>query len=214
MDEKDLMFAIFGVVEYITKAELTNIAKTLMYNYYKGSEKAGAAEKAREVVFRYTQCKSLPRLDEIRKKTGPQLDRLEHLVLKMEFEAKRVDGPFAPPTPSAAQPQPPSETRPYSPPVTPASSLPHPLYSPKSRKTPLVSGSFSGIKVKPPRSRAKTPRHAPVKAKHRRTQTGLKTTKPNPRQAARPSKPTKAKNNSPKRRASSRKKASRKQPGR
>ena len=96
MEDKILMFAIFGVVEYITKAELTNIAKTLIYNYYKGSEQPSCALKAREVVFRYAQCRSLPTLADIRRKERTRLNKLEHLVLKMEYEAARLDGSWPP----------------------------------------------------------------------------------------------------------------------
>ncbi len=98
MEEKDLMFAIFGVVEYVTKSELTNTAKTLIYNYYKGSEQPTYALRARESVFRYAQCRSLPKLAEIRQKNRNQLDKLEHLVLRMEYEAARLDGAWPPAT--------------------------------------------------------------------------------------------------------------------
>ncbi len=90
------MFAIFGVVEYVLKSDLTNTAKTLLYNYYKSSDQPTYALRAREAVFRYAQCRSLPRLADIRQKSRAQLDRLEHLVLRMEYEAARLDGSWPP----------------------------------------------------------------------------------------------------------------------
>ena len=90
------MFAIFGVVEYVLKSDLTNTAKTLLYNYYKSSDQPTCALRARETVFRYAQCRSLPRLADIRQKSRAQLDRLEHLVLRMEYEAARLDGSWPP----------------------------------------------------------------------------------------------------------------------
>jgi hypothetical protein len=96
MDDQQLMFAIFGVVEYITKSELTNIARTLLYNYYKGSEQSSSALRARETVFRYCQCRSLPKLADIKQKSRYQLDKLEHLILRMEYESARVDGTWPP----------------------------------------------------------------------------------------------------------------------
>jgi hypothetical protein len=161
MEERALMFAIFGVIEHVTKAELTNIAKTLIYNYYKSSERPTARERARDVVFRYAQCKSLPALEDIRRKTRDQLDKLEHLVLRMDYEAMRIDGTLP------AHPAEPADN--YSPPVPPAplaGSGPFRVDEPKEaeppaapspdgtpaptvRKTPLASGGFSGVKAKP-----------------------------------------------------------------
>ena len=69
MKEQALMSAVFDLVEHLTKSELTNIAKTLIYNYFTGSERPTARERAREAVFRYAQCKSLPTLNDVRKKS-------------------------------------------------------------------------------------------------------------------------------------------------
>ena len=88
MKEQALMSAVFDLVEHLTKSELTNISKTLIYNYFTGSERPTARERAREAVFRYAQCKSLPTLNDVRKKTRNQLDKLEHLVLG-QFELER-----------------------------------------------------------------------------------------------------------------------------
>jgi hypothetical protein len=96
MKERNLFSAIFGVVESVTKSELTNIARTLIINYYQGSEQPTCALKARETVLRYAQCRVLPRLADIRQKDRSRLDRLEHLVLKMEYEAALLDGSWPP----------------------------------------------------------------------------------------------------------------------
>ena len=48
MEDQALMFAIFGVVEYVLKSDLTNTAKTLLYNYYKSSDQPTCALRARE----------------------------------------------------------------------------------------------------------------------------------------------------------------------
>jgi hypothetical protein len=90
MDEKRLAQAMFRLVEFITKAEMTGTARTLIFNYFKESGHERVSDKAREAVIRYTQCKTLPSLEEIRTKTETQLSELEHMVLKMEYEASKA----------------------------------------------------------------------------------------------------------------------------
>ncbi len=171
MKEQALMFAVFGVVENITKSELTNVAKTLIYNYYSGSERPTARERAREAVFRYAQCKTLPVLEEIRKKTKDQLSTLEHLVLRMEYEAMRIDGtlPQAPPRVETPEAEPYSPPPPVSPPSgsgpfrveadpeppAAAGTPPLPPVRPSLPRSTLKSGSFSGVKVKRPAASGK-----------------------------------------------------------
>jgi hypothetical protein len=177
MKEQALMSAVFELVEHLTKSELTNIAKTLIYNYFSGSERPTTRERAREAVFRYAQCKSLPTLNEIRKKTREQLDKLEHLVLRMEYEGMRLDGfpPLfqAPEEPTAKKsgsppgpPPPQSGTGPFR--VKPVaedtvrSAAPAPLpATPAVRRSTLVSGSFAGVKAKKTPTRASKPGTAP-----------------------------------------------------
>ena len=54
------------------------------------SATAHRAEKARAAIWKYTQT-VLPALDAIRRKsTSQKLDKLDHLVLKMEWEASRL----------------------------------------------------------------------------------------------------------------------------
>jgi hypothetical protein len=182
MEEQSLMFAIFGVVEYITKSELTNIAKTLIYNYYQSSEQPTSPGRARESVFRYTQCKSLPIISDIQKKTRWQLNKLEHLVLRMEYEARRVEGTLSGPlvasAESSADTDEAPEAQPYSPPVPrPAQEGPGPFRAEESappkpkalplpsvitpRKNPLTQGSFTGVRVK----RSTAPKAKPGKPK-------------------------------------------------
>jgi hypothetical protein len=48
------------------------------------------AHKARTAIWKYTQT-VLPSFESIRQKsTSQKLDRLDHLVLKMEYEASRL----------------------------------------------------------------------------------------------------------------------------
>lgn len=88
--EKKLFAALFAVIESITLAELTNTSKHLIINYYTEADGVTPADKARAAIIRYTQCKTLPLLEEMRRKTPDQLSKLEHLVLKLEFEAKKL----------------------------------------------------------------------------------------------------------------------------
>ena len=164
MKEQSLMFAVFGVIEHITKSELTNVSKTLIYSYYAGSELPTSRERSRDAVLRYTQSKVLPTLDEIRKKTKAELDTLEHLVLRMDYEAMKIDGTLSqfrpaaessveePSSPPAARVEPPRETTSREP--SPSSAVTIPTLP----KTPLHSGAFSGIKTRRLPARAGKPR--------------------------------------------------------
>ncbi|MBN1523215.1 MAG: hypothetical protein JW904_01925 [Spirochaetales bacterium] len=89
MNESRLICVIFQIVEFINEAEMTNSGKMLVINYFQEALYNNHSQKAREAIIRYTQCKTLPSLEEIRQKTADQLTPLEHLLLKMEFEAKR-----------------------------------------------------------------------------------------------------------------------------
>ncbi|MBN2352132.1 MAG: hypothetical protein JXD23_06130 [Spirochaetales bacterium] len=179
MKEQALMSAVFDLVEHLTKSELTNIAKTLIYNYFAGSERPTARERAREAVFRYAQCKSLPTLNDVRKKSREQLNKLEHLVLRMEYEGMRLDGSlplfqasqdsddkesFSPPVPAPPQSGPgPFRVESAADDDTRTAQPGHVPSPPRVRKSQLTRGSFSGVKTNSPRSRAAKPGHARTK---------------------------------------------------
>ena len=84
------LIAVFAVIEHLNKSELTTTSKKLLIAYVDEASELTAVEKARSAVRRYTQI-ALPTLDRIREKsrTG-KLDALDHLVLKLEYEASRL----------------------------------------------------------------------------------------------------------------------------
>ncbi len=86
-----LLSSIFGIIEYITEAELTNTSKQLIKNYYEGATQPKHADKARYTIQRYTQT-IIPTLDELRDKAkASELAPLDHLILKMEYLARSLD---------------------------------------------------------------------------------------------------------------------------
>ncbi len=59
-------------------------------NYIDEAPENNLAERARTAIRRYMQ-KEIPTLDELRKKTQTEeLSKMDHLVLKMEYEASRA----------------------------------------------------------------------------------------------------------------------------
>ncbi|MCX7040721.1 MAG: hypothetical protein NT005_16500 [Spirochaetes bacterium] len=90
MGEMSFLLSIFAVIERLNKSELTNTSKKLIINYVNEATGEGMAQKARTAIWKYTQT-VLPSLESIRQKsTSQKLDRLDHLVLKMEYEASRL----------------------------------------------------------------------------------------------------------------------------
>ncbi len=90
MGEMSFLLSIFAVIENLNKSELTNTSKKLIINYVNEASGEGMAQKARTAIWKYTQT-VLPSLESIRQKsTSQKLDRLDHLVLKMEYEASRL----------------------------------------------------------------------------------------------------------------------------
>jgi hypothetical protein len=85
------LIAVFAVVEHLNKSELTTTSKKLIMAYVKEASGHTSIEKARSAVRRYTQT-VLPSLESIREKSGRamKLDKLDHLVLKLEYEASRL----------------------------------------------------------------------------------------------------------------------------
>ncbi len=90
MSEMSFLLALFAVIEHVNKSELTTTSKKLIINYVKDASGQAPVDKAREAVKRYTDT-VLPTLDSIRTKAKRvKLDKLDHLVLKLEYEASRL----------------------------------------------------------------------------------------------------------------------------
>ncbi len=91
MSEMSFLLAIFAVIEHLNKSELTTTSKKLIINYINEASGQSTIEKAREAVHRYTQT-VLPSLEALREKDArkQKLDALDHLVLKLEYEASRL----------------------------------------------------------------------------------------------------------------------------
>jgi hypothetical protein len=84
------LLAIFAVIEHLNKSELTTTSKKLIIAYVNEATGRSFVDKARTAVRRYTQI-VLPSLESIREKSRTvELDALDHLVLKLEFEASRL----------------------------------------------------------------------------------------------------------------------------
>ncbi len=92
MSEMSFLLSIFALIEHVNKSELTTTSKKLIIAYVNEASGLTAAERARAAVHRYAQI-VLPSLDSIREKAKTvKLDRLDHLVLKLEYEASRLRG--------------------------------------------------------------------------------------------------------------------------
>ncbi|HTZ51137.1 MAG TPA: hypothetical protein VMF68_05745 [Spirochaetia bacterium] len=84
------LLAVFAVIEHVTKSELTTTSKKLLIAYLNEASDLSYADKARTAVRRYSQT-VLPGLESIREKSRTvELDALDHLVLKLEYEASRL----------------------------------------------------------------------------------------------------------------------------
>jgi hypothetical protein len=92
MGEMGFLIAIFAIIEHLNQSELTTTSKKLIINYVNEAADQSAVEKARAAVRRYTQI-VLPSLESLREKAKTKkLDTLDHLVLKLEYEASRLRG--------------------------------------------------------------------------------------------------------------------------
>ena len=84
------LLAVFGIIEHLTKSELTTTSKKLIMAYLNQAPGESPTQRAREAVRRYAQT-VLPSLDSIREKHRTmELDELDDLVLKLEYEAARL----------------------------------------------------------------------------------------------------------------------------
>ncbi len=81
---------VFALVEFLAKTTLTTTSKKLLMAYIEEASEGSAAGRVRSAIKRYMQTE-VPSLDEIREKSKTEeLSKLDHLVLKMEFEASRM----------------------------------------------------------------------------------------------------------------------------
>ena len=88
--EKRFLQSIFRLIEQINEAELRNSSKRLIITYINESKAPTFSEKARSAISKHTQ-KPVPSLEDIRNRNKfSELNALDHLVLKMEHEAERV----------------------------------------------------------------------------------------------------------------------------
>jgi hypothetical protein len=84
------LLSVFALIEHLNKSELPNTSKRLIINYINEASETGMADKARAAIWKYTQTVP-PSLASIRQKsTSQKLDKLDHLVLKMEYQASRL----------------------------------------------------------------------------------------------------------------------------
>jgi len=92
MGEMGFLIAIFAIIEHLNQSELTTTSKKLIINYVNEAADPSSVEKARAAVRRYTQI-VLPSLESLREKAKTKkLDTLDHLVLKLEYQASRLRG--------------------------------------------------------------------------------------------------------------------------
>ena len=90
MDEMSFLLAVFAIIEHLNKSELTTTSKKLIIAYLNETSEISYSGKARIAVHRYCQT-VLPTLESIREKSRiSELDALDHLVLKLEYEASRL----------------------------------------------------------------------------------------------------------------------------
>ncbi len=90
MSEMSFLLAVFAIIEFLNKSELTTTSKKLIINYVNEADGEDLVNKAREAVRRYTET-VLPTLESIRTKAKTvKLDKLDHLVLKLEYEGSRL----------------------------------------------------------------------------------------------------------------------------
>ena len=90
MSEMSFLLAVFAVIEHLNKSELTTTSKKLIIAYLNEADGEEPVVRAREAIRRYTET-VLPALESIRAKAKTvKLDKLDHLVLKLEYEASRL----------------------------------------------------------------------------------------------------------------------------
>lgn len=90
--EGRLLEAVFALVERFTKAELANDGRKLLVAYFRGASGGTASLRARAAIRRYAQWDA-PSMDEIRERhRAGAMDDLDWAVLKVENEARKLEG--------------------------------------------------------------------------------------------------------------------------
>lgn len=86
--EKRYLAAFFNLIEELAGTSLRNTTKELLLSYMQSSDEGDPSIRAREVASRYID-EPIPSLKQIQQKKR-RLQPLDHAVLKMEYEAKRL----------------------------------------------------------------------------------------------------------------------------
>ena len=89
---KRFLSSLCKLIEHINKAELTKYGYQVVLNYLDECPEPDYSAKARYVVAKYVM-KNIPSLEAIRQKnsSGARLDDIDHLVLKLEYEADKLN---------------------------------------------------------------------------------------------------------------------------
>jgi len=91
MVTKRYLRSVFNIIEHLVHIELSDPSRGIVENYIDSAAATNMAEKARYAIYRYTQIE-LPSLEDIQKKNREEeLSEMDHLILKMEYEAKQAD---------------------------------------------------------------------------------------------------------------------------
>lgn len=90
MDTAKYLRSVIELAENIVHMRLSDQGKAVIENYIDSAAEESMSGKARNAIYRYTQYE-LPTLDQLREKNKTQeLSQIDHLILKMEYEAKQV----------------------------------------------------------------------------------------------------------------------------
>jgi hypothetical protein len=88
LNQMPFLNAVFAVIEFITKAELTNTSKKLVISYLNQSPHLPLIERARQAIVRYTQTE-IPTPDQIHQDPQPS-QMLKQLMQRLEGEASKL----------------------------------------------------------------------------------------------------------------------------
>jgi hypothetical protein len=88
LNQMPFLNAVFAVIEFITKAELTNTSKKLVISYLNQSTDLPLVERAHQAIARYTQTR-IPAPDQGRQEAQPP-HMLKQLLQRLEGEASRL----------------------------------------------------------------------------------------------------------------------------
>ena len=90
MNKSAYLRSVFSIIERIIKIEMTDQGRGVIENYLDTAAADDYAEKARYAIYRYTEIE-LPSLEDIRRKNKTDtLNEMDHLILKMEYQARQL----------------------------------------------------------------------------------------------------------------------------